>query len=48
MKYIVGIMCIIVSILMYLHLDIFEDTQTIFGTVFFILGTIYLGFKKEN
>lgn len=48
MKYIVGIMCIIVSILMYLHLDIFKDTQTILGTVFFILGTIYLEFKKED
>ena len=48
MKYIVGIMCIIVSILMHLHLDIFEDTQTIFGTIFFILGIIYLEFKKEN
>lgn len=48
MKYIVGIMCIIVSILMYLHLDIFKDTQTILGTVFFILGTIYLGFKQED
>lgn len=48
MKYIVGIMCIIVSILMYLHLDIFKDTQTILGTVFFTLGTIYLGFKQED
>lgn len=48
MKYIVGIMCIIVSILMYLHLDIFKDTQTILGTISFILGTIYLGFKKED
>lgn len=48
MKYIVGIMCIIVSILMYLHLDIFKDAQTIFGTVFFILGTIHLGFKEED
>ena len=48
MKYIIGIMCIIIGILMYLHLDIFEDTQAIFGTVFFLLGFIYIGFKKES
>lgn len=47
MKYLIGVFYIMIAILMWSHLDIFNDTQDIFGGIFFALGSIYITFNRE-
>ena len=48
MKYVLGILCIIVAIILFFDLAKIQNINALYATIFFMLAYIFFNMKKED
>lgn len=48
MKYVLGILCFIIAIILFFDLAKIQNINSLYGTIFLMLANIFFNMKKEN